>query len=206
MLISKINSSTNNFQTFGTKRLFQIRLKSVSQEPQDTYISLLTPSDKTDVEDAKDILTGDLGKTFFSQFNLTLGNECEKYAEFAQKNNKFIIIEKDDNTPLKDRLISYCYATKGTNGIHIHALNSIDKNIGAGSCILYLLSKIAQEKNLEHITAVSLREATDFYKQYQFRREKNNCDNFLELVSQYYTDFQKQLEEKYKIRKLADLE
>ena len=137
-------------------------------------------------------------------------HECEN--NFCNQNNhykKFYIVEFPDNNPDKN-FKAIAIAEHIEDFIQLSMIQSDNEKRGkndllkgAGSCLLYAVSKLAEMMNLNSVYIRSMPEAIPFYEKAGAKHIGTRDIDFI-IKKEDFTEFQKALEEKYKIKKFSE--
>ena len=194
---------------FGSKPLYTARLRQTLpilpiSINKDVYISELEPCDEQRLKNLeKSWKKTRHGVPIIRNFL----NECrENFCNRKKHYKKFYIVEFPGENPDKN-FKAIAIAEHIEDFMQLSMLQSCNEkkksNVlkGAGSCLLYAVSKLAEMMNLNSVYIRSLPEAIPFYEKIGAEHVGIKDFDFI-IKKENFKNFQKTLEEKYSIEKL----
>ena len=200
-----MNIRIENNINFGSIKLFKAQLIKENilgeKKPLKAYISLLEKSDLNRLDMQEENWLDEYG-------NHTIGTDIirdmTRSKNTSEWNNCYFFGVECPEEPKGSKIKAIAEIIKCNKNIKLYLLQSktpfenySEKTHGAGSCLIYVLTKIAQIMNKNKIKVTSLDDnSTAFYKKFGFVQDrKSNYEMNEETIPQA----QKILEEKYKI-------
>ena len=196
-----INTSNRNFGSIPLYRAVLKQRKLFGQaRPIEAIVSLAekTDLDRLDLNPQRWILT---------EFGYDVIQDMERMSPSYAKQNYDggLLVEIPSKKPGKQVKAMASFSTN-SDDVCVNVLQTkreilpFNRTKGAGSLIMYAISKIAQEKHCPKISLFSAPGSTGFYKKMGFKR---NPGRFFDLSSSKFEDFQRRLEEKFQIKEIA---
>lgn len=204
MNIGNINSTN-----FGSIKLFKAQLIRENilgeKKPIRAYISLLEKSDLKRLDLKDDNWLDNYGEKTFGNdiiWDLRRKDKSKMWDDYY-----FVGVECPDEQPGR-KIKALAEAIKCEKNLKLSllqsqtALENLDeKTNGAGACIIYFLTKLAQKLNKDKIKVVSFDDfSTAFYKKFGF--EQDYKDIYI-MPDPAITNVQKDIEKKYNIRPVS---
>ena len=195
----KINCNLN----FGRKFLYRAKLEQPLQImplciKKDVFISELEPQDKDNMNKIRKLWKETTyGESIIEDFEYTLGKRnlinpllYDKFfiVEDKRKKVKAMAVAEIKEGYIELALIQSEREKKGKHSIK-----------GAGSCLLYAVSKLAQSLNMNCVHIGSLPEASLFYTKAGAKKLGLKGTDFV-IDNDDFDKFQKKLEDKYSIK------
>ena len=204
----KLNKCYN--VNFGSKPLYKARLKQplpiipISIK-RGVFISELEPDDEQRLRNLEPYWKRTRhGVPIIRNFL----HECENnFCNQKRNYKKFYIIEFPGKNPDKN-FKAIAIAEHIEDFLQLSMLQSDNEkrknNLlkGAGSCLLYAVSKLAEMMNLNSVYIRSMPEAIPFYEKAGAKHIGTKDIDFV-IKKEDFTEFQKALEEKYSIKKIS---
>lgn len=200
----KVDFKNTNNRNFGSIPLYRAVLKQRrlfgKARPIEAIVSL---AEKTDL----DRIDLDPDRWFFTSFGEDVIQDMSRMAPSYIKQNYDggLLVEIPTNAAGKQVKAMASFSTN-SDYVCVNALQSkreilpFNRIKGAGSLIMYAISKIAQEKHCPKISLYSALGSTGFYRKIGFER---NFGRFFDLGSSKIEGFQRRLEEKFQIKEIA---
>ena len=188
---------------FGRKILYSAKLKQpltiIPMEiEKEVYISELEPCDLEDMQKIKkDWTNTKYGERIINNFDYTI-NEKRFFDPLLYK--KYYIVEDK-----KRKVRAMAFSEIMDDFVQLSLIQSErekkgDASIkGAGSCLLYATSNLAQSLNVDSVFIRALPEAVQFYEKSGAEKIRDNADDYI-VRKANFADFQSNLAAKYIIQ------